>query len=207
MSIGGLTALLTSVILYVIYGGLHYKINFQPAFLWPRSVKDFAQMFGVCCLCFAVPFYGTSSHRSMENKEKWTGVLYGSLLFSGCFYIIVGVGCSLLYNLQGIEDIFIENIPHSSPFYIIAAVLLAMNSICSYPIIAYPPVICIENLMKDETNEDKVMVKSWKKWCVRIFMLVFVVLVGTYFPKFKDIISFDILLIHDDDGDDSDENE
>ena len=55
-------------------------------------------MFGVCCLCFAVPFYGTSSQRSMDDKEKFPAVLYGSLLFSGFFYIIVGVGCSLLYN-------------------------------------------------------------------------------------------------------------
>ena len=35
--------------------------------------------------------------------------------------------------------------------------------------------------------------KSPKKWAVRISVLVFVVLVGTFYPKFKDIISFDIL--------------
>ena len=44
-----------------------------------------------------------------------------------------------------------------------------------------------------ETNEDKLFVKSWKKWLVRILVLVFVVVVGTFFPRFKDIISFDIL--------------
>ncbi|KNB43526.1 hypothetical protein JH06_2642 [Blastocystis sp. subtype 4] len=188
MSIGGLIALLSSIILYVIFGGMHYKIHFETSFLWPRSIKDFAQMFGVCCLCFAVPFYGTSSQRSMDDKEKFPAVLYGSLLFSGFFYIIVGVGCSLLYNQQGIADIFIENIPHSSPFYITAACLLALNSIFSYPIIAYPPVLCIENMFRDgpyedETNEDKVFVKSWKKWIVRITVLVFVVVVGTFFPR------------------------
>lgn len=42
-------------------------------------------------------------------------------------------------------------------------------------------------------NEDKLFVKSWKKWLVRILVLVFVVVVGTFFPRFKDIISFDIL--------------
>lgn len=166
MSIGGLIALLSSIILYVIFGGMHYKIHFETSFLWPRSIKDFAQMFGVCCLCFAVPFYGTSSQRSMDDKEKFPAVLYGSLLFSGFFYIIVGVGCSLLYNqrmnwirewgIEGIADIFIENIPHSSPFYITAACLLALNSIFSYPIIAYPPVLCIENMFRDGPYEDEV---------------------------------------------------
>lgn len=37
--------------------------------------------------------------------------------------------------------------------------------------------------------------KSPKKWVVRISVLVFVVLVGTFYPKFKDIISFDILCV------------
>ena len=37
----------------------------------------------------------------MDDKSKFPGVLYGSLLFSGVFYIIVGVGCSLLYNASG----------------------------------------------------------------------------------------------------------
>ena len=98
MSIGGLLALLSSIIIYVVYGGINFKIHFESSFLWPKSVKDFAQMFGVCCLCFAVPFYGTSSPRSMDDKQKFPAVLYGSLLFSGLFYIVVGVGCSLLYN-------------------------------------------------------------------------------------------------------------
>ena len=49
----------------------------------------------------AVPFYGTSSQRSMDDKQKFPAVLYGSLLFSGLFYIVVGVGCSLLYNQRG----------------------------------------------------------------------------------------------------------
>lgn len=98
MSIGGLIALITSIILYVIYGGLHFRIHFDSSFLWPSSIQEFSKMFGVCCLCFAVPFYGTSSQRSMDDKSKFPAVLYGSLLFSGFFYIIVGVGCSLLYN-------------------------------------------------------------------------------------------------------------
>lgn len=98
MSIGGLIALLSSIILYVVYGGLTYKLHFDSSFLWPKSITEFAKMFGVCCLCFAVPFYGTSSQRSMDDKSKFPAVLYGSLLFSGFFYIIVGVGCSLLYN-------------------------------------------------------------------------------------------------------------
>ena len=101
LSIGGLLALLSSIIIYVVYGGINYKVHFESAFLWPKSVKDFAQMFGVCCLCFAVPFYGTSSQRSMDDKQKFPAVLYGSLLFSGLFYIVVGVGCSLLYNQRG----------------------------------------------------------------------------------------------------------
>ena len=101
-------------------------------------------------------------------------------------------------DAEGIADIFIDNINHASPFYIVAAALLSLNSLFSYPIIAYPPVLCIENLLKDgeareETNEDKLFVKSWKKWLVRILVLVFVVVVGTFFPRFKDIISFDIL--------------
>lgn len=103
MSIGGLLALLSSIIIYVVYGGINFKIHFETAFLWPKSVKDFAQMFGVCCLCFAVPFYGTSSQRSMDDKQKFPAVLYGSLLFSGLFYIVVGVGCSLLYNQRECE--------------------------------------------------------------------------------------------------------
>ena len=101
IGIGGLLALLSSIIIYVVYGGINYKVHFESAFLWPKSVKDFAQMFGVCCLCFAVPFYGTSSQRSMDDKQKFPAVLYGSLLFSGLFYIVVGVGCSLLYNQRG----------------------------------------------------------------------------------------------------------
>ena len=98
MSIGGLLALITSIILYVVYGGLHYKLHFDSSFLWPSSLQEFSKMFGVCCLCFAVPFYGTSSQRSMDDKSKFPCVLYSSLLFSGFFYIIVGIGCSLLYN-------------------------------------------------------------------------------------------------------------
>lgn len=151
MSIGGLVALLSSIILYVVYGGLHFKINFETSFLWPKSLSDFANMFGVCCLCFAVPFYGTSSQRSMDDKSKFGGVLYGSLLFSGFFYILVGVGCSLLYNRApgGIGEIFIENIDHKNWFYFIAAGLLSLNSLFSYPIIAYPPVLCLETLLHD----------------------------------------------------------
>lgn len=192
MSIGGLVALLSSIILYVIYGGLTYKINFDASFLWPKSLHDFANMFGVCCLCFAVPFYGTSSQRAMDDKSKFGGVLYGSLLFSGFFYIVVGVGCSLLYNQaeEGIADIFIENIDHKSWFYIVSAALLSLNSLFSYPIIAYPPVLCIENLLHDDTNEDGLFVKSPKKWTVRLLMVVIVVIVGTCFPEFKSIISF-----------------
>lgn len=34
-------------------------------------------------------------------------------------------------------------------FYIISACLLSLNSIFSYPIIAYPPVLCIENIFHD----------------------------------------------------------
>lgn len=44
-----------------------------------------------------------------------------------------------------------------------------------------------------DTNEDRVLVKSWKKWLVRSSVLLFVVVVGTAFPRFKDIIAFDIL--------------
>lgn len=101
MSIGGLIALLSSIILFVVYGTMKYKLHFDTSFLWPKNITEFAKMFGVCCLCFAVPFYGTSSQRSMDDKSKFPGVLYGSLLFSGMFYIIVGVGCSLLYNASG----------------------------------------------------------------------------------------------------------
>ena len=148
MSIGGLVALLSSIILYVVYGGLHFKINFETSFLWPKSLSDFANMFGVCCLCFAVPFYG---------KSKFGGVLYGSLLFSGFFYILVGVGCSLLYNRApgGIGEIFIENIDHKSWFYFIAAGLLSLNSLFSYPIIAYPPVLCLETLLHDGRERER----------------------------------------------------
>ena len=108
-------------------------------------------------------------------------------------------------NVEGIQDIFIDNINHGSWFYIVAASLLSLNSIFSYPIIAYPPVLCIENAIHDgasfvlpsplDTNEDKTFVKSPKKWAVRLLVLVFVVAVGTFYPKFKDIISFDILSI------------
>ena len=34
-------------------------------------------------------------------------------------------------------------------FYIISACLLSLNSIFSYPIIADPPVLCIENIVHD----------------------------------------------------------
>lgn len=121
-----------------------------------------------------------------------------------CFTILPLV-CLIEWSnvVGGIKDIFIDNINHGSVFYIIAASLLSLNSIFSYPIIAYPPVLCIENAIHDggtfviqsllETNEDKTFVKSPKKWVVRLSVLVFVVLVGTFYPKFKDIISFDIL--------------
>ena len=41
-----------------------------------------------------------------EKNNTWHFPLfrmsvYGSLLFSGLFYIVVGVGCSLLYNQRG----------------------------------------------------------------------------------------------------------
>ena len=52
-------------------------------------------------------------------------------------------------DAEGIADIFIDNINHASPCYIVAAALLSLNSLFSYPIIAYPPVLCIENLLKD----------------------------------------------------------
>ena len=39
--------------------------------------------------------------------------------------------------------------------------------------------------------------KSPKKIAVRLSVLLFVVIVGSIFPRFKDIISFDILLIYD----------
>ena len=52
-------------------------------------------------------------------------------------------------DAEGIADIFIDNINHASPFYIVAAALLSLNSLFSYPIIAYPPVLCIVNLLKD----------------------------------------------------------
>lgn len=100
---------------------------------------------------------------------------------------------------------FIEDIEHNSVFFYVAASLLSLNSICSYPIIAYPPVLCLENMMHDgkrwcvscyiETNEDKTFVKSPKKIAVRLSVLLFVAVVGSIFPRFKDIISFDILLI------------
>ena len=48
-----------------------------------------------------------------------------------------------------------------------------------------------------ETNEDKTFVKSPKKIAIRLSVLLFVVIVGSIFPRFKDIISFDILLIYD----------
>ena len=57
-------------------------------------------------------------------------------------------------HAEGIADIFIDNIKHSSPFYIVAAALLSLNSLFSYPIIAYPPVLCIENLLKDGENSE-----------------------------------------------------
>ena len=101
MSIGGLVALLSSIILYIVYGSLNYKIQFNSSYLWPDNVTEFARMFGVCCLCFAVPFYGSSSQRSMDDKSKFPAVLYGSLLFSGFFYIIVGVSGSLFYSDPG----------------------------------------------------------------------------------------------------------
>ena len=52
-------------------------------------------------------------------------------------------------HIGGIADMFIEDINHNSVFFYIAATLLSLNSICSYPIIAYPPVLCLENMMHD----------------------------------------------------------
>lgn len=110
-------------------------------------------------------------------------------------------------SIERIADMFIEDIEHNSVFFYVAAALLSLNSLCSYPIIAYPPVLCLENMLHDgrseridlplETNEDKTFVKSPKKIAVRLSMLLFVAVVGSVFPRFKDIISFDILLIRE----------
>lgn len=48
---------------------------------------------------------------------------------------------------------FIEDIEHNSVFFYVAAALLSLNSLCSYPIIAYPPVLCLENMLHDGKSQ------------------------------------------------------
>lgn len=175
-------------------------------------------MFGVCCLCFAVPFYGTSSQRSMDDKSE---VPRGSVWFSSF------LGILLYHRRRGL----LAALQHGSGFVCLAEVIsqeaLRTSSLTTSVTEVYstlsPPVSCpstpsspipsspilpssgIENAIHDggifishsplETNEDKTFVKSPKKWAVRLSVLVFVVAVGTFYPKFKDIISFDILSV------------
>lgn len=93
-----------------------------------------------------------------QNSLVFYIVLYSSLVSSILLWVLVvlyytikhmvGVSSGVSF-IDRIADMFIEDIDHESVFFYVAAALLSLNSIFSYPIIAYPPVLCLENMLHD----------------------------------------------------------
>lgn len=158
LSPAGLGAILLCVVAIFAFGVFMYGSDFvesldadvygpSPLHLWPLSVADGTQYFGVVTFCYGVCAIAFPVEESMMYPEKFPQAILQCMLFVCVLYLVVGAGAGLLFSYgdNGISDNILLNLPDNSIAATTARIMMALVCVVTYPLTLFPPAQLLES--------------------------------------------------------------
>ena len=217
-SLGGLIAILISVICLFIFGielygkkvlddnnMLGLKENTHHLHYWPTSLYGLGLAVGVAIFCFGLPSLIFPIEESMINKENIGKVVFIALALVWLIYFVVGDGLAILYinDPNGLQENLLVNLPTESYVAIIVRISMALTCLTTFPLTFIPPSHMIEQLImqygfnryryqsifKGGLSEIDLEPSFSIRLLVRCIIVLTTTLISFFVPCFGDIIA------------------